>query len=195
MTATPLPVSSFTTVAIPITDLPPNHVLHFYVSLLTPMSLTWENTPFKREVSCKLQYLKVPDGKYEVEVTEELKFQPPFEVGASLYPGASQSEFMLLFECKNLLWTSVSVLGYNLSLADGITILGDPNKIVTLRHYVRAHKLLYLIGPTCRSSLRGRHCGCALPSASRALSRTFPEASPSTTAPQWPIAASLSTFP
>lgn len=146
------PSATPTVVTAPIPDVPPNHMLHFYIDLLTPMSHSEENVTFKKEISCKLKYLKVPDGKYEVEATEELRFQPPFAVAATLHPSGAKDRMMLQIECKNALWTAAAVRRYGLALGSGVKVIADPNGGL-LKGYVRLNEvsrpLIRLTGPRC----------------------------------------------
>lgn len=154
------PTATATVVSAPVSDVPPNHMLHFYIDLLMPMSQSEENVAFKKEISCKLKYLKVPDGKYEVEATEELRFQPPFAVAATLHPTGAKDRMMLQIECKNTLWTAAAVRKYALALAGGVKVIADPNGGL-LKGYVRSPaRYSRCPHPPYRTSPLGTCCPC-----------------------------------
>lgn len=107
------------------------------------MSQDSENAAFKREISCKLQYLKVPDGKYEVESTEELKFQPPLAVTTQPITRTPTGTCVVQLECKNILNVPAKILGYSFVPSASVKVLTDPNACV-VRNYVCILRLLCL---------------------------------------------------
>lgn len=105
------------------------------------MNTAGANAAFRREVSCKLKYMKVPDGKYEVEVTEELRFQPPFDIAAAVYQSGEQGQFVLQLDCKNILERSLSLRSYRLVLDESSQIVTDTN-VALAASFVRDDSLL-----------------------------------------------------